>query len=139
MGFDQQHITISILMALLCMPPLSIDGSSSSFIKILFNFCAIILTLRCTHSNKKTSGLNSISFFKSETVINYRVMQMYLEWPRACSWIVDKNCIFHRRCFNYALILPKKTPNPSRLDHPRHNENLHGSAKTARASTKVSS
>ena len=112
MGFDQQHITISILMALLCMPPLSIDGSSSSFIKILFNFCAIILTLRCTHSNKKTLGLNSISFFKSEAVINYRVMQMYLEWPRACSWIVDKNCIFHRRCFNYALILPKKNSKP---------------------------
>ena len=26
---------------------------------------------------------------------------MYLEWPRL-QWIVDKNCIFHRRCFNYA-------------------------------------
>ena len=70
------------------------------------------LLVRCTHSNKKTLGLNSISFFKSETVINYRVMQMYLEWPRACSWIVDKNCIFHQRCFNYALIRPKKIQTP---------------------------
>ena len=31
---------------------------------------------------------------------------------RACSWIVDKNCIFHRRCFNYAQIFPKNLQTP---------------------------
>ena len=31
---------------------------------------------------------------------------------RACSWIVDKNCIFHQRCFNYAQIFPKNLQTP---------------------------
>ena len=59
----------------------------------------------CIRSNKKILELDPIHFFKSEAVINYRVMQMYLEWPRLRR-IVDKNCIFHRRSFNYA---PKKS------------------------------
>ena len=59
----------------------------------------------CIRSNKKILELDPIHFFKSEAVINYRVMQMYPEWPRLRR-IVDKNCIFHRRSFNYA---PKKS------------------------------
>ena len=37
---------------------------------------------------------------------------MYLGWPRLQSWIVDKNCIFHRRCFNYAKDSVKKKLHP---------------------------